>query len=77
MKPIFAIIACLLSLSAYGQLHIEGGANLVVNGQSGIVLHNTSWVNDGTFTADSSRVIFRGEQTDSISGSSETQFYQL
>ncbi|MDP5169563.1 MAG: hypothetical protein NWR72_04910 [Bacteroidia bacterium] len=77
MKPLFTAIACLLSLSANGQLHIGSGTHLVVQGQPGIVLHNTSWDNDGTFSADSSRVVFRGAQTDSVSGTSETLFFQL
>lgn len=78
----YILIGSLLFLIQYGLLgqvsfHIHSGTHLVVEGQPSIVLQGASWSNDGIFTADSSRVIFRGAQTDSISGLATTPFYQI
>lgn len=65
-------------LSAMGQATFRvAGGNLVVKGQAHIVLQNTNWINDGTFTPDSSIVSFHGSSFDTIAGSSQTTFHQL
>lgn len=76
---LLGMLILLAHTGLFGQVsfHISQGTHLVSNGQPTIVLQNASWTNDGMFTADSSMVVFRGDQTDSISGTTETQFFQL
>mgnify|MGYP000253525652 CR=1 FL=1 len=61
------------------QIHIKNG-HMRINGTTKIVLNNAKWVNDGTFDAGSSTVIFTGNNAttlSSIEGNSPTTFYKL
>ncbi|HSC38351.1 MAG TPA: hypothetical protein VLD19_10780 [Chitinophagaceae bacterium] len=59
------------------QLLIGPGAQLVVTGAPSLVLNNTSLVNNGRFTADSSTVLFAGARHASIGGYNPLSFYNL
>ncbi|MEL6844001.1 MAG: hypothetical protein AAFP02_12395, partial [Bacteroidota bacterium] len=69
-------LTCVLSAMGQATFRIAGG-NLVAKGQAHIVLQNTNWINDGTFTPDNSIVSFSGSSYDTIAGSSQTTFHQL
>ncbi len=64
-------------LFAQGSMRISSGTQMVTSGKPYIVLNNMSWDNDGTFVPDSSTVRFAGTQSDSITGSSSTQFFAV
>ncbi|MEZ4960182.1 MAG: T9SS type A sorting domain-containing protein [Saprospiraceae bacterium] len=81
MKYTILIFTILLAESIFGQtvLNIAGG-QLKVSGSEAIVLQNTKWHNDGTFTPGTGTVEFTGTaSTDdsAITGSSNTSFYNL
>lgn len=80
MNKTFFILITLLTMSlflpAQATFKVAGG-QVVAKGQPHIVLKNTNWVNNGTFTADSSTVIFTGTTSDTITGISQTIFNQL
>jgi Secretion system C-terminal sorting domain len=66
-------------LYSQGTLKING-ANLVTSGSVNIVLDNTNWQNDGTFTPSSSTVHIKGntaQAQSSIGGTSATTFNNL
>ncbi len=65
------------SAIAQGSLKVGSGTHMVVNGEPNIVVQEMSWVNDGTFTADSSTVRFTGTGVDSIAGASISSFYAV
>ena len=67
----------LQQMNAQSTLKISSGTHLVAKGKPTVVLQNTSWENNGTFTADSSMVRFSGNSADTISGTSSTGFYGL
>lgn len=83
MKKIIQSISCLLFITcttfAQSQLKIAGG-NVKVSGDVNIVLQNTEWTNNGTFTATAGKVVFKGDATSAdseIKGSNETTFHNL
>jgi hypothetical protein len=57
-------------------LQILSGGGLTINGNAALTIWGT-WNNNGTFTANSSTVTFKGASTDSIVGSDVQQFYNL
>ncbi|MFM2267399.1 MAG: hypothetical protein RL757_840 [Bacteroidota bacterium] len=66
-------------LHSQGTLKING-ANFVASGNVHVVLDNTNWQNNGTFTPSTSTVHLKGDATESMSnigGSSPTTFYAL
>lgn len=66
-------------LFAQNTLKINGG-NLVMSGTSNLVLNNTQFINDGTFSAGSGTVSIEGDGSDAIStigGTSTTVFHNL
>jgi hypothetical protein len=55
------ILAAMLPLATAAQsLHVTAGAKLTFTGPVNLVLNNTSFVNDGSFNAGSSRVLMAG-----------------
>ena len=81
MKQLILIISiCWLSLSLQAQnsLLIAPGSQMVVNGPTQIVLENTRLIQQGTFLAGQSKVIFRGNQATNLSTiDGNTTFYEL
>ena len=62
------------------EVRISQGANIVANGDVKIILSETNMVNNGSFVAGSSSVLFTGtasRQRTFIGGNSRTQFYNL
>ncbi|MCP4122415.1 MAG: hypothetical protein GY751_11730, partial [Bacteroidetes bacterium] len=82
MKSIFTIILIVgLSLTGFSQntFRITGG-NVKVSGTTSIVLSNTQFVNNASFTPDSGQVVVTGIGSDiqsAIGGTSTTAFYNL
>ena len=64
-------------VSAQSTMKINSGTHLVAKGSPNMVLQNTNWVNNGSFTADSSMVRFSGTSADTIGGSSQTNFFGM
>jgi hypothetical protein len=61
-------------------LRVEQGTSIVANGDVKIVLNDANFVNNGSFTAGASTLLFTGsaaKQTMLIGGSSRTAFYNL
>lgn len=58
-----------------GNLTIDTGSSLTLGNTSGLVVQG-NWVNNGSFTANSSTVLFAGGKAQAISGS-QTTFYNL
>ena len=75
MKYLLCTLACLLSLSAYGQLQIEGGAQIVVSGAPILVVQDLDWQQNGNVIPAQSEVIFRGGAS-AISGTGAS-FHRL
>ena len=74
------IIYLLTLLPAFGQaqrLYIAPGAQLVVNNAPSLVLNNVSLVNNGSFAAGNSTVVFTGTSRLYIGGDNPTAFYTL
>lgn len=77
--------ACLLILLMivtqfiWGQssLKLTNGAQIKVVGEANMVIHNTSWENNGQFTAGNGTVSFTGTTTDSIKGTHPTTFHKV
>lgn len=69
--------ANLPQLNAQGSMKISAGSYMVAKSSPYIVLKDCDWKNDGQFTADSSTVMFSGTNSDSITGSNPTTFYNL
>ena len=82
MKHLFFLTLGIIGMtfaSAQSSIKINGG-NIKINGTTNLVLHNTQFINDGTFTAGTGTVFITGNGTDSqsaIGGTSTTTFYNL
>jgi hypothetical protein len=75
LPPVFAFSG----LRAQG-LYLSSGVNWVVKGSPSLVLNNANLTNDGHFSADSSTVLFTGDNSPSpffIGGSVPVTFYNL
>ncbi|MEL7249600.1 MAG: hypothetical protein AAFO03_14325 [Bacteroidota bacterium] len=82
MKHHIFLILLLASLgTAYTQTQIVlSNGEVQVSGNTQIVLHNTQWINNATFTPGQSTVVMSGDATDAqsaISGTTATTFYNL
>ena len=79
MKKLYLIqFILLLSLTSFSQGIVSSSANFVCTSNSNIILgENASWVDNGTFTSSTSQVSFVGTSNQTISGSSNTVFYNL
>lgn len=79
MKKVYLIqFILLLSLTSFSQGIRNNSANIVCSSSSNIILgDNASWENNGTFTPSTSQVSFVGASNQTISGSSNTAFYNL
>ena len=61
-------------------IHLTSGIQWIAQGSPSIVLNNASLINNGSFIADSSSVIFTGDMTNTgafIGGASPVSFYNL
>lgn len=76
-KHLLFPVAMLASMTVSAQLTIGAGAQLSVSGNAQITLHNTNFVNHGSFAAGNSIVRFTGNLPTSIGGSLPTQFFEL
>lgn len=76
MKTCFYLLLCVPCL-LNAQLHIQRGANMVAHGDAKIILNNTSFFNDGSFTAGNSTIIFTGQDKLFVGGSTRTAFFNL
>jgi hypothetical protein len=78
MRLTILIFLCTITYSTLtAQLTITPGAQLHISGNPVLTLQNTDLVNNGTFTAGNSKVLFSGNATSFISGSQPVQFYDL
>jgi Secretion system C-terminal sorting domain len=62
------------------ELKIYPGANMVMNGNVYLVVNNTAFKNNGTFSESTSKVVFKGNLDTNkayISGTTNTKFYDL
>lgn len=73
--PILLLLLTSVNLSA--QVTITPGALFHVAGNEQVTFYNISLVNNGTFAAGNSNIIFSGTANSSISGSQPVQFYRL
>lgn len=71
------LILLLISANLSAQVTITPGALFHVSGNEQVTFYNISLVNNGTFAAGNSNVIFAGTANSSISGSQPIQFYRL
>jgi len=67
----------LVGLPAFAQLNISSGAKMTAGGTVKINLQNIDLINNGTFTAANSSVIFSGNVNNNLGGSSTTNFSEL
>jgi hypothetical protein len=58
-------------------IYISSGARMIMNGEPQLILNNTGFTNNGTFTAGNSTTSFAGAGTGFIDGSTNTQFYKM
>lgn len=57
-------------------IDIKSGASLEISGSNGLEVRG-DWINDGTFTANTSTVTFAGSGTDTISGTATHAFHNM
>ena len=79
MKNLLSLVfLCFWTTTLLGQgIVIQNGATFSINGEANIVINNADLSNSGDFVAGNSHLIFRGNQSSSISGNSKTTCYQL
>ena len=76
-STLLVLLSFVYAYTGSGQLVIAGGAQFSLNGNARLALQNTSFVNNGNFTAGSSVITFLGNGTATISGSQPTRFFEL
>jgi hypothetical protein len=77
-----ALSKVMVTISPFGvfgqSVHIMPGGKMVMNGTVKLVLNNASFINDGNFAAESSTVIFTGNNSvATIGGTASTSFRNL
>lgn len=79
-KSIILLFIVLQATLIFAQATFINKGNIIVNGDVHIVLENTNWQNDGTFSASNGTVNITGNATQSnssIGGTNSTEFYKL
>lgn len=78
MKSTFLILLIgLLAHTASGQLVITAGGQLSISGNVQVSLQNTNFINNGNFSAGTSRIRFTGNSNSNIDGNQPIQFHEL
>ena len=78
MKTIIIIISVISTLHSFSQGIINESGNIVCNGQINIILNdNSNWTDNGIFTSSTSDVVLIGNANQTISGTSNSSFYNL
>lgn len=78
MKNLIFISLMVFTQCIFAQGVKNNSANIVCTGGSNIIIgENATWENNGTFTPSTSQVSFVGSTDQTISGSSNTAFYNL
>ncbi|HQX95269.1 MAG: T9SS type A sorting domain-containing protein [Chitinophagaceae bacterium] len=68
-KIVSPLLLLLYFNTTNAQLTITSGTQFYLSGPVQLTLHNTDFINDGTFTRGTSKVLFTGNTSSSISGS--------
>lgn len=76
-SKLFLLLSLFFDYAMSAQLTITPGAQFSITGNMQLVLENSDFINNGTFTTGNSRVILSGDNISSISGNQPVQFYEL
>ncbi len=77
MKGTFLLSLLTISYTISAQLTITPGAQFSITGNAQLTLHNTNFINNGSFTAGNGVTEFTGNESSLISGSQPIQFFGL
>lgn len=78
MKQFIILLFCSAACTTIdAQLTIEPGAQLHISGNPIVTLQDIDLVNNGSFTAGNSKLLFTGNISSAISGSQPVQLYEL